>query len=158
MIDFTQEQFDEIKTKGEALYKSLGEVYCPYFKEKVVFNSYGLEHLKFKGRNKTRSQNDRYMRFKLLGKAPEVINLTHTLQGINVTQHFEKIRVHSRTDLVLKPVTYFEFVAIIKRVRIKVILKQIDNQEKFFWSIIPFWGMNTETMNRILHSGDPEVE
>lgn len=156
MIDFTQEQFNEIKTKGEALYKSLGEVYCPYFKEKVVFNSYGLEHLKFKNRNKTRSQNDQYMRFKLLVIAPEVIKLTHTLQGVKETQHFEKIRVHSRTDLVLKPVTYYEFVAIVKRVRVKVILKQIDNQERLFWSIIPFWRMNHKTMNKILHEGNPE--
>lgn len=39
MIDFTQEQFDTIKTKGEIFYKSIGEVYCPYSKEKVSFNA-----------------------------------------------------------------------------------------------------------------------
>ena len=30
------------------LYRSIGEIYCPYFKEKIIFNAKGLEHLKFK--------------------------------------------------------------------------------------------------------------
>jgi hypothetical protein len=39
-----------------------------------------------------------------------------------------------------------------------MIVKQIEDGQKFFWSIIPFWGMNTETMIRILHNGFPEED
>lgn len=158
MIEFTQKQFDEIKTKGEVLYKSLVEVYCPYFKEKVSFNARGLEHLKFKSFGKNRDIKDQFMRLKLINLAPEVIRTSSSLQGIFETKAFERIRVSSRTDMLLKPVIYYEFIAVIKRNRVRIIVKQIDNGSKFFWSIIPFWGMNTETMRRILHSGDPELE
>lgn len=60
--------------------------------------------------------------------------------------------------MVMKPVTYYEFIAVMKQNRVRVIIKQIDGGQKFFWSIVPFWGMNTETMNRILHEGEPEED
>jgi hypothetical protein len=37
MIEFTEEQLKNAKDKGEELYKSLDQVYCPYFKEKISF-------------------------------------------------------------------------------------------------------------------------
>ena len=158
MIEFTEEQFREIKTKGEQFYKSLHEVYCPYFKEKVSFRSQGLEHLKFKSRKKARLEQDQYMRFKLLHLVPEILKLSHTLQGILETKKFERIRMHSRTEMILKLIRYYEFIAILKRNRVRVIVKQVENGQKFFWSIIPFWGMNMETMSRILHDGIPEED
>ncbi|MEK7089006.1 MAG: hypothetical protein AAB913_02660 [Patescibacteria group bacterium] len=158
MIEFTEQQFKETKEKGEELYKTISEVYCPYFKEKISFRAQGLEHLKFKSRNKARLEQDQYMRFKLLNLVPEILKLSYTLQGIFETKKFERIRVYNRTDTILKSVNYYEFIAIIKRNRIRIIIKQIDGGEKFFWSIIPFWGMNMETMNRILHDGIPEED
>ena len=157
-MEFTEEAFIEIKERGEAFYKTLGEVYCPYFKQKVSFEAQGLEHLKFKRREKARLEQDQYMRFKLLYIAPEILKLSHTVQGVLETKKFEKIRVHGRTDTVLKLVTYYEFIAVVKRNRVKIIVKQIEDGRKFFWSIIPFWGMNEETMGRILHEGEPEED
>ncbi len=158
MIDFTEAQYKEVKEKGEKFYKTISEVYCPYFKEKISFGAHGLEHLKFKRREKARLDKDQYMRFKLLHLAPEILKASHTLQGVFETKKFERIRVHSRTDTVLKLVTYYEFIAVIKRNRVRIIIKQIDSGQKFFWSIVPFWGMNTETMTRILHDGIPEED
>lgn len=158
MIEFTEQQFKEIKEKGEELYKSLGEVFCPFLKEKVSFGAQGLEHLKFKRREKARLEKDQYMRFKLLHLAPEILKSSHTLQGILETKKLERIRTNSRTDTVLKPVTYYEFIAVLKRNRVRIIVKQIENGQKFFWSIVPFWGMNMETMRRILHDGVPEED
>ncbi len=158
MIEFTEEQFNILKQEGEKFYKSINEVYCPYFKEKISFGNQGLEHLKFKRRDKARLEQDQYMRFKLLYIVPEILKLSHTLQGISETKKFERIRVHNRTDNVLKPVNYYEFVAVVKRNRIRVIVKQIDGGRKFFWSLIPFWKMNEETMSRILCEGIPEED
>lgn len=158
MVDFTKEEFELVKNKGEEFYKSLSDTYCPYFKEIVSFNSLGLEHLKFKQRDKARPEQDQYMRFKLLPLAPEIIQKSNTIQGILETKKFEKVRINSRTDIILKPVTYYEFIAVIKRNRVKIIIKQIDNGNLFFWSIIPFWGMNESTVTRLLHEGLPEED
>ncbi len=87
-----KEDFEEIKLNAENNYKSVVEVYCPYFKEKIVFNSEGLEHLKFKRHEKPRSEQEQHMRFKLLGLAPEVIRSSHTLQGLREIRKFERMR------------------------------------------------------------------
>src|ERR1035437_1474670 len=158
MLQCTDEQFDKVRSQNEELYKSLGEVYCPYFKEKISFNAQGLEHLKYKQRGKSRPEQDQYMRFKLISLAPEVLKISYSLQGIWETKKFEYIKIHNRTDKILKNVTYYEFMAIIKRNRVKIIIKQVENGKKIFWSIIPFWGMNKETMTRIFHDGNPEED
>lgn len=158
MVTFTSEEFEETRMKGEDTYKSIGEVYCPYFKEKISFNSEGLEHLRFKKREVPRLMQDQYIRLKLIHLAPKVLELSHTIQGIQETKRFERIRINSRTDTLLKPVNYFQFIAVIKRNRVKIVVKQIDYGNKFFWSIIPFWGMNIDTMTRLLHDGTPEEE
>ena len=152
------ENFEEVRMGGEDLYKTLDEVYCPYFKSKISFNSQGLEHLKFKQQRKARSQQDQYMRFKLLHLAPVVLKASSTLQGIWETKNFERIRIHSRTDTVLKIVTYYEFVAVVEKIRVKVIVKQIEGGNMFFWSIIPYWGVDKNTKKRKLYSGYPKED
>jgi hypothetical protein len=39
MIEFTSQQFKEVKERGEELYKSLGEIFCPFLKDKVSFGA-----------------------------------------------------------------------------------------------------------------------
>jgi len=158
MLQFTDEQFDKIKSQGEEFYKSVDEIYCPYFKEKISFNAQGLEHLKFKQREKARYEQDQYMRFKLIYLAPEVLKISSSVQGIWETKRFEYIKIHKKWLNILKDITYYEFIAVIKRNRVKIIVKQIESGKKIFWSIIPFWGMNKETMTRILHEGNPEED
>lgn len=155
-IDITD--FEEIKIKGEEIYKNIPDTFCPYLNQKISFNTQGMEHLKFKRREKARPIQDQYMRLKLINLAPEVLKNSKTVQGMLETKRFERVRVNSRTDTVLKLVNYFEFIAVIKRNRIKVIVKQIDGGNLFFWSIIPFWGMNKNTMSRILHEGSLEED
>ena len=80
------------------------------------------------------------------------------MQGVLETKKFERVRVHSRTDTVLKPVNYYEFIAVIKRNRVKVIVKQIENGQKFFWSIIPFWKYDDKKKERKMCYGNPEED
>ncbi len=153
-----QEEFEKVRKEGETFYATIDKVNCPYFGEIVLFNSQGIDHLLFKKLDKMRNKEDQYMRFKLLHLAPEVVKRSHLLQGILKTKKFERIRVHNRTDTKYVNVVFYEFVAIIKRNRVKVIIKQVENGEKFFWSIIPFWGMNETTKERIFHEGVPEED
>lgn len=156
-FNFKDEQdFEKVRTDAETLYASIGEVYYPYFTEKIAFNSAGFKHLKFKADQVARPRSEQYARLKLLTLAPQVISLSRTVQGISHTKHFERIRVQSRTDTILTHVSYYEFIAVLENVRVKVVIKQIDDGQKFFWSIIPFWKIDIVNSRRVLHSGDPE--
>ena len=152
------ENFEEVKIKGEETYSNLKEIYCPYFKDKIYFNSQGIEHLKFKRQRQARPQQDQYMRLKLIHIAPVILGKTSTLQGVWETKNFEKIRSHSRTDNILKEITYYEFIAVVEKIRVKIIIKQIDSGIKIFWSIIPYWGIDKNTNKRKLYSGFPEED
>jgi len=145
--------FEKIREKGEVLYQTFGKVYCPYFKEKISFSSSGLNHIKFKRVEMARPPVDQRMRFKLLYLAPEVIARSHTLQGECVISKFERVRKNNRSDKVLSLVTFYEFIAVMGRNRVKVIIKQIESGEKFFWSLIPFWGTDAASGRRILADG-----
>lgn len=61
---------------------------------------------------------------------------------------------HSRWEKVLKDVTYYEFLAVLDTIRLKVIIKEVIGGEKHFWSVIPSWRINKDTGMRVLHSGD----
>ncbi len=155
----TPMDFDEIKDKAEYLYSNIGEVWCPYLRSKITFNSKGKEHLKFKDRHKARSILDQYTRLRLFKYAPLVIQDSKTLQGINETRMFELNRSNQRNERILVDVTYYEFIAVIDRkIRIKIIVKQINDSQPYFWSIIPFWKQNKILNNRKLYDGDSEID
>jgi len=151
-----EEDFQKIKNEAEEFYKTISEVNCPYFKEKIAFNIKGLKHLKFKSDRQARPKKDQYSRLKLIQLAPEVLKQSHTLQGIWQVKRFEVQKTNSRWEHIMKDVIYYEFIAITNNVRIKVIIKEILGGEKHFWSVIPFWGIDKATGKRILHSGNLE--
>ena len=150
----TPEEFEHQKVKAELLYATLDRVYCPYFKEKISFNRKGLDHIKFKNWNKSRPIKDQYMRFKLLHLVPDVIKASGTLQGIRETYEFERQKKYGKWEAPQRRVIFYEFLAVIGRNRIKVIIKNVEGGESYFWSIIPYWGMD-EFRKRILHTGNP---
>lgn len=155
--DITEENFLKKKEEVEAVYKAVGEVYCPYCQEKIAFNSKGLEHLKFKTKNHARSREDQYTRFRIFHLAPKIITASKTIQGILHTKGFELVRTHARTESVLKPVSYYEFIAIMDYKRVRVVVKQIDDGPKYFWSVIPSWKKD-KGRGRVMHSKGLENE
>jgi len=76
------------------------------------------------------------------------------VQGIEEINEWERRHRHGRWERVLVRVTYYEFVAIIgNKRRFKVIIKQLADGERLFWSLIPFW-RQTDLGTRILHDGN----
>jgi len=156
-----QQDFLKVKNNAEIFYGTIGEVYCPYFKQNIVFNAKGLRHLKFKSDRQARLARDQYSRLKLLHFVPEVLKLSHTIQGIWKTRTFEEHKTDSTNNKwarIMKDVTFYEFVAVLDTIRMKVIVKQVLGGKKYFWSVIPFWGINKNTNKRVLHSGNPECD
>lgn len=156
MSETDSRDFQKIREKAEAFYKTIGEMYCPFFSEKVIFNTKGMEHLKFKGKNRARSRLDQKMRFKLLKTAVEIVSLSKTVQGISEQKIFELNRSNHRNEYLLTDVIFYEFVAVIRGVRARVIIKQIGPAQKYFWSVIPFWKFNNKTGKRVMNYGNPE--
>lgn len=140
----------------ENFYITIGTVRCPYFGVDIIFNAKGIRHLKFKSDERARSRHDQYARLKLLRLAPEVLRISKTVQGIWHTKRFEMQKTHSRWERVLKEVSFWEFIAVLDSVRVKVIVKEVAGGGKHFWSIIPFWRIDKTNSKRLLYSGDPE--
>ena len=138
-MDNAKKLNDETKEKAEKYYKSISAIYCPYLQRKVNFNVKGLDHIKFKGWKKARLASEQYLRLKFLKIAPKIINSSHTLQEYKETKCFERQKINSRWERRMVDVKYYGFVAIIKKLRVKIIVKEIIGGTPYFWSVIPFW-------------------
>ncbi len=159
-IKISKEKLEKTKQESITEYNKIGSVFCPYLKCEVAFNSKGIEHLKFKEKNKPRSPEEQYLRFKLLPLAGHIIKNSHTIQEYFETKRFEKQKINSRWEGGLVEVFYYGFVAIINNARLKIIIKETRGGNKFFYSIIPFWKNNRKnsTNKKILHAGNMETD
>jgi hypothetical protein len=151
-----EEHFLKVKQEAEEKYKKLSPIHCPYLKDKVNFNSEGLDHIKFKSWQKARVISDQYTRLRLLYLVPEILKLSHTVQGKLDRKEWERRKRHGKWEKLLIDVSYWEFVHVIGKVRIKVIIKQVKGGEKFFRSIIPFWRMDEG--NKKLNDSDVDKD
>lgn len=154
-MDINNEKFKNIQDAAEKEYKLINLIFCPYLKKDIYFNAKGLEHLKFKRRNNARSRQDQYIRFRCLPLAPKIISLSHTLQGYQERNEMIRTKDKKKWTHEMKSVEYFEFIAVIKDVRVRIIVKKEENGIHYFWSIIPFWKMDIVTEKRLLHNGNP---
>jgi hypothetical protein len=156
------EKLNEIKEKAEEFYKSIGEIYNPYLKRKISFNAKGLGHIKFKEWQKARLASEQYLRLKFLKVAPEIVSVSHTLQEYKETKCFERQKINSRWEFRMVDVKYYGFVAIIKKLRVKIIIKEIIGGNPYFWSVIPFWKTKNNPIigeiKKIFHEGDLETQ
>ena len=153
-LQFTDQEFTETLQEAQEIYRTLGQIRCPYFQASIHFNSQGLEHLRRKSWNRGRDRRDQFMRLKHLARAPEILRLSRTVQGIEETHEWQRQHRHGQWEKVMVPVTYYEFVAVLEGRRFKVIVKQLPGGERIFWSLIPFW-RQSEQGRRLLHDGNP---
>lgn len=158
MSDIDPAKFSRVRQDAEVFYRGISRVRCPFFNEEVAFNAKGLEHIKFSRIRQARPHTDQYIRFRLVSLAPKIIQQSNTLQGVSVRNSLERIKINSRWETVMRSATYYEFVAVINDARIRVIVKQVEGGQKYFWSVIPFWKTDKITGRKILHSGKPETD
>lgn len=125
-----EKQADNLKQQARIFFRKTKSVSCPAFpNEKIVFNSKGLSHLFYKGSHKVSSRPDKetQIRVSLLPRAVKVLKLMPLAQEENTfTTEGRKVK-------------YWAFEAVVDGRRIKVIVRQIGNGKKHFWSVIPAW-------------------
>ena len=153
-LEFTDKEFQDVCRQAEEQYRAFVSIRCPYFQDTITFNARDFEHLRRKSWNRGRDQRDQFMRLKHVSRAPEILRLSRTVQGIEVAQEWERQHKHGRWEKLLVPVTYYEFVAVLNNRRFKVIVKQLPGGQRIFWSLIPFWRQDEQGRRR-LHDGDP---
>ncbi|MDP3771900.1 MAG: hypothetical protein Q8Q94_00815 [bacterium] len=156
-----EEKFTKCREDAEKYYKMLTTVWCPYLQDSVHFNVEGFEHLLFKSWNKNRTQIEQYTRLRLLRFAPEIISKSHTLQEYDERSILVRQKINSRWERRMKNVQYYIFVAIIKSVRLKIVVKEIEGGNKFFYSLYPSWRIEEQTngnKKKVFYSGNPEED
>ena len=111
-----------------------------------------------RGWNRSRARKDQYMRLRLIHLAPKVIRLSNTLQGISEIREFVRKKINNRWEKVLTNVVYYEYIAILEGIRIRIVVKTVLGGQKIFWSIIPYWRMDRQRNKRLLTEGRPETD
>lgn len=145
-----------IRESARDLYKSLDPIYCPYFKEEISFTSEGFKHIRYRNLHE-RHYNSQEIRYKLLQFAPKLLKKTSTLQEYETQKLFVEIKQNKKKEKVLKDVYFYGFIAILSDWKVKVIVRQVGNGKKHFWSIIPNWRTRKSKENKkqyINHTGN----
>lgn len=111
-------------------YKKVGEVECPAFPgERVVFNAKGFSHLMYQGsgKEKSRPEKESLTRVSLIPRAVKLLKIMPLAQE------------ESEYEVEGKRCKYWAFEAVVDDKRIKVVVRQLGNGKKHFWSVIPGW-------------------
>ncbi len=162
-MKISKEKFKTVRNDAKEYYDSIDSVYCPFLRKNVNFNKYGFEHILSKSWNRGRSTIEQYTRLRLLPKVEEIIKLSHTLQEYDERMMMIKQKINSRWEKRPKKVRYYVFIAIkvSLRVRFKVVVKEIDGGQPFFWSVYPSWGKEKDTngeTKKVFYSGNLEED
>ena len=153
-----EDKFLKLKEETELLYKGIKPIHCPYLKRDIAFNVKGLDHVKFNSWGRIRNRFDQYTRLKLFYLVPGIISKSHTLQGLNQSKQWERKHKKDGWEQIQIDVNYYEFISVIGKARIKIIVKQLPGGEPYFWSIIPFWKMGEKQGEKKLFDGNPEED
>ena len=137
-MEINAEYFNQRREKAEALYNNQRNVYNPYFKSQVVFNSDGFHHLQFSARRE-RDKKEQLLKFSLLPLAIDVIKKAGTIQEYR--KGLTAVGKKGKDGFALvKEAEYWGFIAIVgeRKIKIKVILRRVGNGNIIFWSVMPF--------------------
>jgi len=116
------------KNQLKIIFDETKEVNCPAFsKEKIIFNAKGINHLIYKGSRSRREISRIETNIRLLPGAIKVLKVMPLAQ-----EEMFYVRENIKYQ-------FWTFEAVIDNRRIKVIIRQVGNGKKHFWSVIPTW-------------------
>lgn len=134
--------YETIRQDAEAYYRKVGGITVPALNEHVHFTSEGFNHLVYKAARTERDRSVQIMKFKLLGKAVELLRIATTFQEYEESIKEFRVKKFKRLMSVSKVVKYWGLIAIMDGWKIKVIVRQIGDGQKHFWSVVPNWITN----------------
>lgn len=135
--------YHKLREDAENFCKKIQAIRCPALNNELVhFTAEGFNHLMYKGSRHERSKNDQITKFRLLAKAKIIMEISTTYQEFDESLMTIRKKRFKRTIEESTTVKYWGLVAIIANFRVKVIIRQIGNGQKHFWSVIPAWSTN----------------
>ena len=145
-MEISDDKFEKAKYSAKKFYEHIGRIWCPYLGREINFNSEGFEHLLAKSWNRGRSRVEQYTRLKILPKVVEIIRSSHTLQEYDQRLVFMRRKINSRWEKQVRTVRYFVFIALLRNhgIRFKIIVKEAEGGQPFFWSVYPSWRTVTQ--------------
>ena len=132
------EQFKRAREKAQVIYAAEREIWCPFFKTKVVLNSDGFHHLQFSARRE-RNKREQLFKFRLLPLALEIIRKSGTIQEYRrLLTPVGKPSAHGSVPM--KEVEYWGLVAIAgqRQIKVRAVLRRIGTGNVTFWSVMPY--------------------
>lgn len=133
-------EYSHVREKTLNFYNQKEHVRCPALDNEIVhFTSEGFNHLVYKGDRSERDKSVQILKFNLFSKAIEIIAISTTHQEYDEGMKNIKKKKHKRIIFESATVKYWGLVAIIRSTRVKVIIRQVGNGQKHFWSVIPAW-------------------
>ncbi len=127
--------YEACKKWAKDFYKKIGTIFCPALDNQYIsFNNTGFTHIIRK--MSVRSRNEQKRRFLLL---PKIESILKNPQAVIVYRKEEKkVEVKKKYIKILKEsvIHYWTFVYFTDSKRIKVVIRQINNGAKHFYSVM----------------------
>jgi len=124
-----------LTVSARTTYNSIGSIYCPALKEKIVFNARGFHHLLYESCGTPRKVIEKIYKLTLLPLAlPTIKNATEVVEERKI-----KIRANRKKNSLIKDGVMYTLVAKVGRkkpVDVRVIILRIGNGNFMFRSIM----------------------
>lgn len=131
--------YDEIRKAALKLYGTFGTIDCPALGQAVHFTSEGFNHLVYGSPKKMRDKRAQILRFDMLEKAKFILETSTTYQEYDEEIIYKKVNRRGTWIPMNVVVRCWGFVAIVRRLRIKVVVTQEGNGAIEFLSVAPAW-------------------
>ena len=160
------EDYEQIKREASSLYRSFVSVHCPALDQTIKFTSEGFNHLIYGSPKKMREKSVQILRFDMLPKAKFILETSTTYQEYDEEIVYKKVNRRGAWIQMNVLVRCWGFVAIVRKFRVKVVVKQEGNGAIEFLSVAPAWFtkqyrdikmIETSTGKGLKNSDDEEV-
>lgn len=131
--------YEEIRKDAAKLYGTFGATECLALGQSVHFNSGGFNHLVYHAPKKERDRRAQILRFDMLEKAKFILEVSTTYQEYDEEIIYKKVNRHGNWISMNVVVRCWGFVAIVRKFRVKVVVKQEGNGAIEFLSVAPAW-------------------
>lgn len=131
--------YEEIRKVALQLYKTFVSVDSPALGQKILFTSEGFNHLVYGSSRKMRDKRAQILRFDMLEKAKFILETSTTFQEYDEEIIHKKVNRRGTWVSMNVFVKCWGFVAIVRKFRVKVVVKQEGNGAIEFLSVAPAW-------------------
>lgn len=135
----TLSRYKKEKVEADALYKTIGQILCPYFGTEVLFNGEGFNHLIYSD-GRERDKRVQLRKFDLLKTVPEILKKAGTVQEYR-KQLCKYGKRKADGFFETKEMEFWGFIAIVKHhdeyMKIKIIIRRVGDGNLTFWSVMP---------------------